>query len=738
MRVGRRAILLGGGAFVLAGAGPAPAGKDPALREAEVPAALPTPPDTARRPVRSERFGVVREDEYAWLRARDWFTRLLHPQELEAEIRAHLEAENAYAAAVMRPTAALQRELLAEMRRRSPDEAVRPPEPDGAWVYWSEVRPGAQLPVFLRRPRAGGAAVVLADFDAEARGKRYYRLSSLKGPAHSPDGRWFAWTADERGDEHFTLHVRDLSTGKPAQAPIADCFGEFVFAPDSRHVFWVLRDENSRPAAVFRREIGTDEDVEVYRERDPAFFTTLGRTAANGFVTLTVGNELSSEVWLIPGEAVETAPRLMQGREPGLRYEVEQWGGEFVVRTNADGAADYKLMRTAVDQPERTHWRDWVPAVPGRPITAMRAFADHFARVQWVDAAAELVTVGRDGGPERRINCEDAAHVIELDTQAEYAGREVRFSWESPRRPVEWLAVDMDTGARRVLLRQDVPGVRPADYAVERLWALSTDGVRVPVTVLRRRNTAVDATAPLMLYGYGAYGWSIPDAFSGPDLSLADRGWVVAIAHARGGGELGTRWFTDTLTVHKGRTVDDFVSAAVFLTERGYAGRGRIVGHSFSAGGIGIGGAINRRPELFAGAIGQVPFVDVLNTMGDESNPLVASAKALWGDPAREAEFRAMLGFAPYENVAARPYPAVLATAGLLDDRVGYWEAAKWVARIRARSTAGKPAMLLVNMHAGHQGDAGRDDELKQRALFAAFAIRAASGAWDRPAPGQS
>ncbi|MCQ8242084.1 S9 family peptidase [Rhizosaccharibacter radicis] len=741
MRFSRRSLLLAAiaqaaamarprGGWAAGGTSPAQVA-DPAMAEAVAAAALPPAPAVARHPVRKQRFGIVRFDEYDWLRQPDWFTALLHPERLSPAIRAQLDAENRYADAVLAPTDALQAEMLAEMRRRSAGAGSTPPEPDGRWIWWSELRPGAQQPVFLRRPREGGPAQLLFDFDADARGKRYYRLSSLKGPAHSPDGRYLAWTVDLRGDEHFTLFVRDLEQGRFAQAPIEDCYGEFVFSPDSRFLFWLERDGHSRPARLFRRPVGGGADVLVHHETDPAMFVTLRRSASNRFVMIEIGNETQSEVRLIPADRIEDAPVVAEPRTPGLRYALEHWNDRFVVRTNADGAVDNKLMQTPEAFPARAHWRPWIPYRPGRLIAEMRAFRDHFARVEWIDANPVLIAVGADGTTERRVAGEDAAYVLSLDQDAEYGSALVRFTVQSMRRPPRAETVDMNSGARAVVWQQEAPDVRPDDYVVERLDAPGTDGVRVPVSLLRRRTTPVDGSAPLMLYGYGSYGYSLPPEFVAADLSLADRGWVVAIAHARGGAERGTAWFTQTLTVHKGRTVSDFVDAASFLARERYTRAGAIVGHSFSAGGILIGGAINRRPDLFAGAIGQVPFVDVLDTMEDETNPLVDSAKPLWGDPADPAMFRAMAAFAPYENVRRQPYPAVLATAGLLDDRVGYWEAAKWVARLRERSTSGRPVMLRVNMHAGHQGDAGRDDELRQRASFYGFAIRAVSGAWD-------
>ena len=719
--IGRRAALRGSASLLAFGSRPARA-----KRRASC-AALPKPPITPKRPTRITRFGHTLVDDYAWLQPPHWFDELAHPERLDPAIRAHLVAEDRYCDAVMRPSDGLQAELLAEMTTRSAG---------GAWSYWSEMPPGSLYPLFLRRPRNGGPAQVLADFDLIARGHRYFRLSSLKAPTHSPDGTLFAWSVDETGDEMFHLYVRDLATGKLVGPPVTHCFGDWMFSPDSQWLFWLLRDEHSRPTKVYRRPARGGTDTLVYEEHDPAFFIHLSRAASNGFLFINVLNESSTETWLIPGGEPTAAPRITQPRRAGLHYDLEHWythGGRdhFVVRTDAGGAVDFKLMLADGDNLSERGWRSWITPPLGQTITTIRAFRDYLARVEWIDANPVLIVVGRKSGQPLRIGCEDVAYALDLDMLSEYAAPRLRFSCQSPRRPVEWWSVDMRDGQRTLLSRQEVPGFKPDNYVVRRLNARAADGAEVPISLLMRRGAAADGAAPCILFGYGAYGFSLAPNFSASRLSLADRGWIVAIAHVRGGAERGMGWYTQTLRIGKSKTITDFVACAEHLVEGGYTRAGRIVGHSYSAGGILIGGAINLRPHLFGGAIGEVPFVDVLHTMLDATNPLVASALPIWGDPSKPASFDAMLSYDSYENVSARPYPAVLATAGLLDDRVGFWEPAKWVAKLRERSTSGKPMMLHTNMHAGHQGNADLSHVLRQEALFWAFAIEAVSGRWD-------
>ena len=690
-------------------------------------AGLPPAPVTPKIPVTINQLGRVRVDDYAWLHQPNWFTSLTNPASLNPAIRRHLEEENTYCDAVLAPTLPLQAELEHEIAGRSTGAGGDPPSPDGPWLYWSEVRPGADHPVYLRRPRAGGPEELLADFDALAKGLTYYRISNIRAPMHSPDHRLFAWAVDETGNEHFRLYVKDLTTGVIA-APIEDCFGDFAISPDSRWVFWVFRNNQSRPTKVFRRPAHGGEDALVYEEKDPAYFLTVRCAASNGCLFVVAFNADCSETRIVPG-ADPTAPaRLAEPRTPGLLYDLEHWGDRFVVRTNADGATDFKLMTAPLDNPSRAHWRDQVPVATGRYIADVRAFEDHFARLEWRDARPLLIVADR-AGAERTVAIDEPAYALQLDLEAEYATADVRYSYQSPRTPKHWMAYDCRTGAARLLQRQAVANFNADLYEVLRLDAPSTDGVLVPLTLLRRKDAP--RRGPAFLFGYGAYGDILFDDFSPANLSLADRGFAVAKAHTRGGGERGRSWFEASLKLKKKATIEDFIACADHLVRQGLAAPGKIVAHSFSAGGILIGGALNARPEIWAGAVAEVPFVDVLNTLHDDTNPLVFSSFPIWGDPADPAVFDYIAGYSPYENVRAAPYPAVLASAGLLDDRLGYWEAAKWVARLREKTTSGRPILFHTDMTGGHQGVDSRAVVTSRTARYQAFAIRAVSGVWD-------
>jgi oligopeptidase B len=680
----------------------------------------PMPPMTPRRPLRIEQLGRVRIDDYAWLKDPNWKAVWRDPSRLNPAIRAHLALENAYADAVLAPTLPLQRELLAEMRVRTATDDPPPPVRDGPWLYGQRVMSGARRPAYVRSPADGGAEQVLLDVDARATGRAFF---AVRGATHSPDHRLFAWAEDDIGSENFRIQVKDLDTGDLAAGPAEHAFGDFAFSPDSAWLFWTWRDANSRPAKVFRRPAQGGPDVLVYEERDPAFLVQVTRPASNTCVMIRAWNAESSEVWLIPAAEPTAPPRVVEPRTPGLLYSVEPWNGALVILTNADGAIDFKLMRTDPTTPARANWRTWVAYRPGRFIIEMRAYEDYFVRRERVEANPGVVVTDRDGH-ERTLHFGEPAYAVDLVDGAGFDSGSLRLLYRSPRTPPRWLDYDVASGQSRVVRETNLADFDPGRYVVERLFAAAPDGASVPITVLRRRDMAFDGAAPLLLTGYGSYGYAMEADFSAPNLSLVDRGWVWAIAHVRGGSEKGWGWFLAARRNTKTISFTDFIACADHLVGKRYTKAGRIVTHGFSAGGLLVGAALNMRPDLWAGVVGQAPFVDMLNTMSDATHPLVPLARPDWGDPlADPAAYDTIASYSPYDNVTAQPYPPVLATTAVADDRVGYWEPAKWIAKLRALSTSGRPMLLHTAMTGGHAGGAEPQDELARDALFFAFAI---------------
>lgn len=692
-------------------------------------ARLPSPPTTPKRPRRIVQLGRTRIDNYAWLRDPNWARVSRDTSLLDPEIRAHLDAENAYADAVLAPTKARQAAFANAMLALAGAEAAAPlASPDGAWEYYSYVRPGQDHPVHARRPRGGGPEQILLDEQERAQGHAYYRIAEA---THSPDHSLFLWAEDVEGGDRHRICVRDLTTGAINTTPNADAYGYrgVTFSPCSRYVFWIWRDPLSRPTRIYRRPArGSADvlgaDVLVYAEQDPALFMSLGRTAANSHTIIHVLGPDLDEIRLIPADDPTGQPRLVEPRQPGLHYQVEVWGGELVILTDADGAVDGKLMRASPDNPGRAHWREWLPHRPGRHIMEIRPFRDHFVRLERVDAKPTVIVTRREGDGEEMIGFAEAAYAVSLAPVQEHDGAVLRLIYQSPRTPRQWIDVDMTSGQRRLVQAEGVgAGFSPDRYEVRRLDAPAADGALVPVTVLMRKGTRLDGRNPLLLYAYGAYGISSEAEFSIPALSLVDQGWIYAIAHIRGGSERGRDWFLQGRRFQKKNSFTDFIAVAEHLIAQRYTAKENVVAYGLSAGGLLMGGIANLRPDLWGGVIAQVPFVDMLNTMSDADHPLVPAFRPDWGDPLADPQaYDYIATISPYENVRAQAYPPILATAGIRDDRVSYWEAAKWVAALRDQSTGKAPILFKVNMAAGHQSAAGLSDQFKQMALFWAFA----------------
>jgi len=695
---------------------------------------LPKAPAAARIPKVIEQVGRTRTDDYAWMKDENWQAVMRDPSVLRADIRAHLEAENAYTKALLAPTEALQKQIFEEMKGRIKEDDASVPAPDGPWAYYSRFEVGAQHPVYARKPRGlAGDEQVLLDVDGLARGKAYFQVSAV---GHSPDHRLWGWAEDDQGSEYYAIKVRDLETGEMLGEPVASSAGQFTFSPCSRFLFWIWRDENGRPARVYRRPARGGEDVLVHAEADPGMFLSLGRTGSNAYVVIGVGDHETSEVRLIPAADPEAEPRVVQPREAGVRYEVDHWNDRFIILTNVGGAVDFMLMEADEADPSRATWQEWLPHRPGVFVTGMHAFGKWLVRTERENALDRIVVASNEGVTEYAIDFDEEAYALSLDPGYEYDTDLVRFVYNSPTTPRQWFDYDMRTRERTLRKTQEIPSGHDAGkYEARRLYATAPDGEQVPVTVLKLKATPLDGTAPLMLYGYGSYGIAMEPVFSIRHLSLVDRGWVWATAHVRGGSEKGFGWFLDGRKEKKPNTFSDFVACAETLMEAGYTRPGRIAIYGGSAGGLLVGAANNLRPDLWGAVIGAVPFVDVLNTMSDASLPLTPPEWPEWGNPLEDpAAYDLILSYSPYDQVGDKAYPPVLATGGLSDPRVTYWEPTKWIARLRERSTSDNPMLLKMNMEAGHGGASGRFDFLKEIALDYAFAVWALDRGWEKAA----
>jgi oligopeptidase B len=687
------------------------------------------PPLAARRPEPRLAHGQHWFDDYAWIRAENWRDVLRDPANLPAPIRELLEAENAYADHVLAPTRALQRELAREMRARMKEDDSEPPQSDGPFAYYTRFRHGGQHRIYCRRPREGGKEEVLVDSDAHAKGKAFYQLRAAR---HSPDHTRIAWSADEKGSELHTIHVRDIEAGIVLDRAVENATGDVVWTRDSNAFLYISLDEEHRPWKVMLHRIGSpiEEDAEIFEESDPAWFLTISATRLGRRAIISVHGHDASEAHLVDLDRPLDKPRLVAPRRAGLRYDVMDHGDELFIRANCRGAYDFMILRTPCATPDMAHWRTYVTHRPGQLIEAAMLFAHYLARLVREDNIPRIVVRDLRTDEEHSIAFAAETYFLGFESAFEFDTPLLRFAFSSMTTPKEIYDHDMGTRARTLRKRQMAPrNYDPDNYVTRRVFADAPDGERVPISLLYRKDTPIDSTAPLLVYGYGAYGHALDASFSTNRLSLVDRGFVYAIAHARGGTEKGWLWYENGKLAHKANTFGDFIAATRHLVERGFAAPDKVVAHGGSAGGMLMGVIANRAPQLYAGIIADVPFVDVLNTMLDPSLPLTPPEWLEWGNPIADAEaFAAIRAYSPYDNIAAHHVPAILALAGLTDPRVTYWEPAKWVARLRATMTGGGPILLRTHMEAGHGGSSGRFDKLDDVARAYAFAIACVEG----------
>jgi oligopeptidase B len=681
-------------------------------------------PVAPRRPHSMVKHGIAVTDDYAWLKDARWQEVLRDPSVLDPDIRAYLEAENDYTESVLGHTDNLQKALVAEMRGRIKEDDSSVPSPDGPFAYLHRYREGGQHELIGRTPRDGGEAAIILDGDALATGHEYFKFG---GTRHSPDHRLEAWSADVKGSEYFAIRVRDWRSGEDSSDLVEETDGGVVWSADSKSFYYVKLDDNHRPMQVWRHRLGTpqSDDLLIYQEKDGGWFTHIYESASGRFCVIAGGDHETSEQWLIDLADGSAAPRLVAARETGVQYSVADRGDKLFILTNANGAIDFKIVIAPLASPARDRWRDLIPYRDGVYIIDIELYADHLVRLERANALPSIVIRDLNTGDEHAIAFDEAAYSLGTVGGYEFDTTNLRFSYSSMTTPSEVWDYDMATRQRRLRKRQEIPsGHDPARYVTTRIIASSHDGALVPVSILHKRDLRRDGTAPLLLYGYGAYGHAMPAAFSSHRLSLVDRGFVYAIAHVRGGSDKGWGWYLDGKREHKTNTFEDFAAVARALIEAKYTSAKRIVGHGGSAGGMLMGAAANRSGELFAGIVAEVPFVDVLNTMLDDTLPLTPPEWPEWGNPIEnETDFRTILSYSPYDNVAAQEYPAILAMGGLTDPRVTYWEPAKWIARLRATMTGGGPVLLRTNMGAGHGGASGRFNRLDEVAIVYAFAL---------------
>jgi oligopeptidase B len=684
---------------------------------------IPNPPVAKKVPHECQAHGQTWVDDYAWLRASNWQQAMREPDTLPDDIKAYLNAENDYCARAMADAEALQQQLVAEMRGRIQETDNSVPEPDGPYSYSYRYIEGAEHPVYIRTDRAGNNEQVLLDVNAEARDHEYFDLGVVD---YSPTHDTLAWSRDTSGAEYYQLVFRRLAHEAATEYDYVIDEVDSACWADGSTLFYTRVDENHRPGKVYRHVLGTNpaDDVLVYEEHDARFFCSVWRSRSGEYVFISSGMNDQDEIHFVPVAELNAEPRVIEPRAEGIEYTIEHQGDRFLILTNADDALDFKLVQTAVTQPGREHWQEFLPYKPGRMIKTVEAYRDWVMWLEQENALPRLCFMDA-GGATQSIAFDEEAYSLSLSAGEEYVSDQFRFRYSSPTTPTQTFEYDMSGGTRELLKEQAIPsGHNSADYIARRITARSHDGEEVPVTVLHHRDTPIDGSAPCLLYGYGSYGSSTPAYFSGNRLSLVDRGFIYAIAHVRGGQEKGRAWYEAAKFERKTNSFHDLIASAETLIAQGFTRNAGVVIHGGSAGGLLVAAAVNMRPSLFGGVIADVPFVDVLNTILDDTLPLTPGEWSQWGNPIASADaFEHIRSYSPYDNIEAAEYPPMLVTAGVSDPRVTYWEPAKWVAKLRATKTDNNLLMLKTNMASGHYGKTGRFAALEDSARTYAFAI---------------
>ena len=677
---------------------------------------LPAAPRAEQRPYSYERHGVRVEDPYAWLRDKGY------PKVDDADVLAYLKAENAYFDAAMKPHAKLVETLFQEMKGRIKEDDASVPLRDGDYLYWSAFKTGTQYRLWYRKLVAGGADQLLFDENAEAKGKDYFRLGAF---SVSPDGSRLATLVDDDGSERFKLVVRDLATGKTLETVTEVGIGSPVWTSDSRGlVFTEVNDQwRSYRARYHRLGRPLAETKTLYEEKDDiAFSVGVDRTTDRSLIVISSGNNSSNEVRFVPADRPDAALVLISPRKTDRQYEVDAAHGKLWILTNDD----HVNFRVATADPAKSSV--WTTLIPGSDRTYLRGVSshrDHLLVTSRVDGLDQLVLRDYASGAEERVPFAEASYNASFAGNPEYAPAAYRVAYSSMVTPATIYDYHSADDRLESLKVQEIPsGYDRSKYVTERLMIPARDGKQVPVSIVRLKDSPKNGSGKLFLYGYGAYGYAIPPSFSTGRLSLVDRGYAYAIAHIRGGDDLGYQWFLDGKLKARTNSFNDFVDVARGLVSAGYAKPGRIAAQGGSAGGELMGAVVNQAPELFGAVVADVPFVDVLNTMLDDTLPLTPGEWTEWGNPIKDkAAFDLIKSYSPYDNVRPQAYPPMLITGGLNDPRVTYWEPAKWAARLRDTKTDDNLLLLKINMGAGHGGKSGRWNALQEVAEAYAFVL---------------
>ncbi|HEY5564678.1 MAG TPA: S9 family peptidase [Rhodothermia bacterium] len=673
----------------------------------------PVAPVARVEPTTLEIHGDTRVDDYFWLRERD-----------NPEVIQYLEAENGYTKAVMVHTDSLQEALFQEIKGRIKQDDSTPPYRDRNYYYYTKYNEGDEYPIYCRkRGSLDAPEEIILDANKLAEGLDFFEIGTIDV---SEDENTLAYSFDQVGRRIYSVRFKDLTTGELFSDEIPEMTGNIAWATDGKTLLYSKQNlETLRWDRVLRHELGTtvDQDVLVFEEPDPEFYVFVSRSKSRKYLFIASEQRLSSEYMYLDADNPTAPLTMIQPREPDHEYSVEHVGDNFVIRTNLD-AKNFRLMQTPVNLTRREHWMELIPHRPEILLQGFEVFEEFVVLSERDNGLVRLRVRSWDGSNDHYIDFGESAYLAETSTNAEIGSKTLRYVYESMTTPASVYDYDMETRQRTLIKEQPVlGGFDRANYQTERVFARARDGREVPVSIVYRTGFAKDGSAPLLLYGYGSYGYSMDPYFSPSRLSILDRGFVYAIAHIRGGEELGRQWYEDGKLLKKQNTFADFIDVAEYLVAEGYADPARLFAEGGSAGGLLVGAVVNMRPDLFKGVVAAVPFVDIVTTMLDDSIPLTTNEYDEWGNPNDSTYYAYMLSYSPYDNVEEKEYPHLLVTAGLHDSQVQYWEPAKWVAKLRAKKTDSNRLLLHTNMDAGHSGQSGRFRQYREKALEYAFVL---------------
>jgi len=689
----------------------------PTASSTAVSAANSTAPVARREPKQTPLHGTVLVDDYAWLREKE-----------SPEVTAYLEAENAYAEAVMAPLAGLRDELYQEMLSHIKQTDISVPYRDGSWWYYSRTEEGLQYPVYCRKADVPDATEeVILDGNALAEGHAFMAIGDTNV---TDDGRWLAYSVDHTGFRQYTLHIKDLTSGEVLEGTV-ERVGSIVWAADNKTLLYTVEDEEQkRQYQLWRHELGTahSADVLVFEEPDERFNLGAGRTRDGKFLIMEAGSHTTSESRFLAADTPAGEWTLMAEREDEHEYSIDHRKGLWFIRTNDQGR-NFRLVTAPVATPGRAFWTELLAHRTGVMLEEIDLFDRFFVACEREDGLPRLrlwhFTENDRAIQSNEIRFPEPVYSAFPHINREFDATRFRYAYQSLVTPSSVYEYDLATSNSTLLKQVEVPGGFDRElYASERVFATAADGARVPISLVYRKDKRVARGNPLYVYGYGSYGYSLPIGFNANRLSLLDRGVVMSYAHIRGGGDLGKPWHDAGKMLVKRNTFSDFVAAAEYLTASGYGDPSRVAIEGGSAGGLLMGAVTNLKPEIFRAVVSHVPFVDVMNTMLDASLPLTVPEYEEWGNPNEAEYFHYMLSYSPYENLKPGSYPAMLVKTSLHDSQVMYWEPAKYVAKLRTLKTDAHPLLLVTNMQAGHGGASGRYDYLKEIAFDYAFLIR--------------